>query len=80
MKKQTTDQLPRREFLKTTSAGLAGLPGQLAPGDADLITLIDVSKRPFRAVQHLTVTEKSAPDRKSTRIVAPVLFVPFTRN
>jgi hypothetical protein len=37
------------------SAGLAGLPGQLAPGDADLITLIDVSKRPFRAVQHLTV-------------------------
>jgi DNA-binding beta-propeller fold protein YncE len=36
-------------------AGLAGLPGQLAPGDADLITLIDVSKRPFRAVQHLTV-------------------------
>src|SRR3954452_1426555 len=37
------------------NAGLAGLPGQLAPGDADLITLIDVSKRPFRAVQHLTV-------------------------
>ena len=25
MKKQNTDQLPRREFLKTTSAGLAGL-------------------------------------------------------
>src|SRR5215210_5908891 len=37
------------------NAGLAGLAGQLAPGDADLITLIDVSKRPFRAVQHLTV-------------------------
>ena len=37
------------------NAGLAGLPGQIPPGDADLITLIDVSKRPFRAVQHLTV-------------------------
>jgi DNA-binding beta-propeller fold protein YncE len=38
------------------NAGLAGLPGQLAPDDADdSITLIDVSKRPFRAVQHLTV-------------------------
>jgi DNA-binding beta-propeller fold protein YncE len=37
------------------SVGLAGLPGQLAPGDADLITLVDVSKRPFRAAQHLSV-------------------------
>jgi DNA-binding beta-propeller fold protein YncE len=37
------------------NAGLAGLPGQISPGDADLVTLIDVSKRPFRAVQHLTV-------------------------
>ena len=33
----------------------AGGPSRPAPGDADLITLIDVSKRPFRAVQHLTV-------------------------
>ena len=38
------------------NAGLAGLanPGKLH-GDADTCTLIDVSKRPFRAVQHLTV-------------------------
>ncbi|MET0639946.1 MAG: hypothetical protein ABWZ19_08040 [Hyphomicrobium sp.] len=38
------------------NAGLAGLanPGKLY-GDADTCTLIDVSKRPFRAVQHLTV-------------------------
>ena len=38
-----------------SNVGLAGLAGGLAPGDADLVTLIDVSKRPFRAVQHLTV-------------------------
>ena len=37
------------------NAGLAGLVGQSAPGDADLISLIDVSKRPFHTVQHLTV-------------------------
>ena len=37
------------------NAGLAGLAGRTAPGDADIVTLIDVSKRPFRAVQHLTV-------------------------
>ena len=43
------------QWAVVSNAGLAGLPGQLAPGDADLITLIDVSKRPFRAVQHLTV-------------------------
>jgi DNA-binding beta-propeller fold protein YncE len=39
------------------NVGLAGLPGstgQLA-GDADTLTLVDVSKRPFRAVQHLSV-------------------------
>jgi DNA-binding beta-propeller fold protein YncE len=38
-------------------AGLAVPPGttrQLA-GDADTVTLVDVSRRPFRAVQHLTV-------------------------
>ena len=43
------------QWAVVSNAGLAGLAGQLAPGDADLITLIDVSKRPFRAVQHLTV-------------------------
>jgi DNA-binding beta-propeller fold protein YncE len=37
------------------NAGLAGLAGGKAPGDSDSITLVDVSKRPFRAVQHLTV-------------------------
>lgn len=35
-------------------AGLAGPTGQLA-GDADTVTLIDLSRRPFRAVQHLSV-------------------------
>ncbi|MBR0800441.1 hypothetical protein JQ615_34245 [Bradyrhizobium jicamae] len=37
------------------NAGLAGLPGQLAPGDADVVALVDVSRRPFRTVQFLTV-------------------------
>jgi DNA-binding beta-propeller fold protein YncE len=39
------------------NAGLAGLAGNVGThfGDADTITLIDVSKRPFRAVQYLTV-------------------------
>jgi DNA-binding beta-propeller fold protein YncE len=37
------------------NAGLGGLMGRTSPGDADLVTLIDVSKRPFRAAQHLTV-------------------------
>ena len=39
--------------------GNAGLASQLNPGqmyaDADTVTLIDVSRRPFRAVQHITV-------------------------
>src|SRR5215207_3979651 len=61
------------------SAGLAGLPGQLAPGDADLITLIDVSKRPFRAVQHLTVPatpEAVALSPDGNWIVAQTLIEP----
>lgn len=37
------------------NAGLGGLAGRTSPGDADLVTLIDVSKRPFRTAQHLTV-------------------------
>jgi len=38
------------------NVGIAGLPnpGQLF-ADADTVTLIDVSRRPFRAVQHITV-------------------------
>ena len=35
-------------------AGLAADPAMLG-ADADSVTLIDISKRPFRAVQHLTV-------------------------
>jgi hypothetical protein len=34
--------------------GLAGTAGKLA-GDADTFTLVDVSRRPFRAVRHVTV-------------------------
>jgi hypothetical protein len=39
-----------------SNVGLAGLvnPGHLY-GDADTFTLIDVSQRPFRAIQHVTV-------------------------
>jgi DNA-binding beta-propeller fold protein YncE len=37
------------------NVGLAGLPGQSAPGDADVVALVDVSRRPFRTVQFLTV-------------------------
>jgi DNA-binding beta-propeller fold protein YncE len=39
------------------NVGLAGIPGLIGrmQADADTITLIDVSSRPFRAVQHLTV-------------------------
>lgn len=40
-----------------SNAGLAGKPGNFGriAGDADTITLVDVSKRPFRAIQYLTV-------------------------
>jgi DNA-binding beta-propeller fold protein YncE len=40
-----------------SNVGLAGLPGNVGTlaGDADTVTLIDTSKRPFRAVQHLSV-------------------------
>jgi DNA-binding beta-propeller fold protein YncE len=34
--------------------GMAGLVGRTA-GDADVVTLVDVSARPFRAVQHISV-------------------------
>jgi DNA-binding beta-propeller fold protein YncE len=34
--------------------GMAGLVGRTA-GDADLVTLVDVSQRPFRAAQHISV-------------------------
>ena len=39
------------------NAGLGGLAGDVGKlvGDADSVTLIDVARRPFRAVQHLTV-------------------------
>jgi DNA-binding beta-propeller fold protein YncE len=40
-----------------SNVGLAGLAGNVGKmfGDVDTITLIDVARRPFRAVQHLTV-------------------------
>jgi DNA-binding beta-propeller fold protein YncE len=40
-----------------SNVGLPGMPGNGGHlyGDADSVTLIDVSKRPFRAVQHFTV-------------------------
>jgi DNA-binding beta-propeller fold protein YncE len=40
-----------------SNVGLPGMPGNVGRlyGDADSVTLIDVSKRPFRAVQHFTV-------------------------
>jgi DNA-binding beta-propeller fold protein YncE len=42
------------KWASVSNVGLAGLAGKTV-GDADIVTLIDVSKRPFRAVQHLTV-------------------------
>jgi len=44
-----------RELAVIGNAGLAGLPGMLAPGDSDVVALVDVSRRPFRTVQYLTV-------------------------
>jgi protein-L-isoaspartate(D-aspartate) O-methyltransferase len=35
---------------------------------------------PVYSSQHLTVVEKVAPDKTTTRAVAPVRFVPFTRS
>lgn len=39
------------------NVGLAGLPGNVGTlaGDVDSITLIDISRRPYRAVQHVSV-------------------------
>ncbi|HEV3428044.1 MAG TPA: YncE family protein [Paraburkholderia sp.] len=53
----TIDVSSDGKWAVVSDVGLAGLPnysGKLA-GDADAITLIDVSHEPFRAVQHLTV-------------------------
>ena len=40
-----------------SNVGLAGLPGEVGRcfGDADSVSLVDVSTRPFRTVQYLTV-------------------------
>jgi protein-L-isoaspartate(D-aspartate) O-methyltransferase len=57
--------------------------GQLPP---PLIEQLKVGGRlimpvgPVYSTQHLTVVEKIAPDRTTTRAVAPVRFVPFTRS
>ncbi|CAG9247276.1 YncE family protein [Paraburkholderia unamae] len=53
----TIDVSSDGKWAVVSDVGLAGLPayaGKLA-GDADTVTLIDVSHEPFRAVQHLTV-------------------------
>ncbi|SDR50909.1 hypothetical protein SAMN05443245_6789 [Paraburkholderia fungorum] len=53
----TIDVSSDGKWAVVSDVGLAGLPsyaGTLA-GDADTITLIDVSHEPFRAVQHMTV-------------------------
>lgn len=53
----TIDVSSDGKWAVVSDVGLAGLPsyaGKLA-GDADTVTLIDVSREPFRAVQHVTV-------------------------
>jgi DNA-binding beta-propeller fold protein YncE len=53
----TIDVSSDGKWAVVSDVGLAGLPsyaGKLA-GDADAVTLIDVSHEPFRAVQHITV-------------------------
>jgi DNA-binding beta-propeller fold protein YncE len=53
----TVDVSSDGKWAVVSDVGLAGLPsyaGKLA-GDADTITLIDVSHEPFRSVQHVTV-------------------------
>ncbi|WP_321816010.1 MULTISPECIES: YncE family protein [unclassified Paraburkholderia] len=53
----TIDVSSDGKWAVVSDVGLAGLPGYAGKlaGDADAITLIDVSREPFRAVQHLTV-------------------------
>jgi DNA-binding beta-propeller fold protein YncE len=53
----TVDVSSDGKWAVVSNVGLAGLPGYTGKlaGDADTITLIDVSRTPFRAVQHLTV-------------------------
>lgn len=51
----TIDVSSANELAVISSVGLAGLQGHKAPGDADVIALVDVSRRPFRTVQYLTV-------------------------
>jgi DNA-binding beta-propeller fold protein YncE len=53
----TIDVSSDGKWAVVSDVGLAGLPsyaGKLA-GDADTVTLIDVSREPFRTVQHVTV-------------------------
>ena len=53
----TIDVSSDGKWAVVSDVGLAGLPayaGKLA-GDADTVTLIDVSRVPFRTVQHITV-------------------------
>jgi DNA-binding beta-propeller fold protein YncE len=53
----TIDVSSDGKWAVVSDVGLAGLPSYAGTltGDADAITLIDVSHEPFRAVQHMTV-------------------------
>jgi DNA-binding beta-propeller fold protein YncE len=53
----TVDVSSDGKWAVVSNVGLPGMPGNVGHlyGDADSVTLIDVSKRPFRAVQHFTV-------------------------
>ena len=51
----TIDVSSGSQLAVISSVGLAGLKDHKAPGDADVVALVDVSRRPFRTVQYLTV-------------------------
>jgi DNA-binding beta-propeller fold protein YncE len=51
----TIDVSSRDNLAVISNVGLAGLQDHKAPGDADTISLVDLSIRPFRTVQYLTV-------------------------
>lgn len=51
----TVDISSTGDLAVIANVGLAGLHDHKAPGDADVISLVDLSRRPFRTVQYLTV-------------------------
>ena len=63
--------------------GMVGLVGHTA-GDADLVTLVDVSARPFRAVQQISVAKPPegvaiSPDGKWIVVYVDGRFQPDAR-